>query len=130
MKECINEPKVIEVDKENGFVATVRYNTDSKQIFLNFYSNIVSDATFTIQKEELKIIEYLGNPNIVLRLGKSEFGEQMIFEYKVVKNQKEYKSASTNPFEKLEYYLPKEQGIKFLKFVLEMIEKLGISHSA
>lgn len=69
-----------------------------------------------------KNIVYSGNPKINLRLGDSKFGEEIFFELWCDGEVKE--TPKRTHHDSIEIYLPKDEGIKFLKYAISHFEEV------
>jgi hypothetical protein len=92
-----------------GFV--FNKEVDNKEnIFVKCFSNIETNAVVSINGKNIVV---KGNPKISARIGNSKFGNELLFEFLIKEKISEYDSHST--YKSLEYYLPLEEGIKFLE---------------
>jgi len=74
------------------------------------YSNIVGDCVVTVRGKNL---HFKGRSNLFMRDGKSKFGDELCFYFKIEKLESEYETTSKH--ECVEFYLPKEFGLEFLE---------------
>jgi hypothetical protein len=70
-----------------------------------------------------KNIEIPVRPNITARHGESKYGDELVVQLVVVGEPREYPKKS--PEKHIEFYLPKEFGIKFLKDTISFFEGKG-----
>ena len=80
--------------------------------------NYKTDAVLTWQN---KNIVFVGNSDIILRKGDSDFGEQIILQLYIDKAKEVYKTKTKHSM--MEIYLPKEDGIKILKEAIKYFEE-------
>ena len=93
-------------------------NWDGKEnSYLNCYSNIETNAV--ICDKNINTV-FKGNPKIVVRKGKSTFGNEMLFQFLIKKEVEQYPANSD--YKVIEYYLPLEEGVEFLKNSIKFIE--------
>lgn len=86
--------------------------------YLNCYSNIDTNADVCINDKN-HILR--GNPKIIARVGDSKFGEEIVFQFLIKEIKETYEKVSK--YDTIEYYLPLEEGIKFLEKSLGFLRK-------
>lgn len=86
-------------------------------VFLSAYSNKLSEAVVSMDGKNVKLS---GNPKMVLRLGNSQFGDQLVFEFLIKEKKEEFKKRSD--WDSIEWYLPIEY-LSFLKDALNFFEQ-------
>jgi hypothetical protein len=93
-------------------------NNDIKgRLYMNGYPNILSNCNVGINGKNMA---FKGKPKIFTRHGESEFGEELVFSFLIEKPITEYKINSKHNV--LEFYLPKDKGIQFLKEYIAFLE--------
>jgi len=94
---------------------------DKQREYYTAYSNHTSKAVVHLKNQNI-IIE--GNPKISVRIGKSKFGEEVIFE--LLRTGTIETTKKRTGYDSVEIYLPKDKGIKFLEETLKFLkEKLN-----
>jgi len=94
-------------------------NKDTKgKRFLNGYPNIRTNCNVAFKDKNMV---FKGKPKIFVRNGESEFGEEIGFSFLIEGVITDYKVNSIHDC--VEFYLPKDKGIQFLKEFIKFLEE-------
>lgn len=81
--------------------------------YLKAYSNKLGNCVFTFAGKNQ---HFQGRTNLFIRKGKSKFGKELCFYFKIDKLKSEY--LTPTKYDCVEFYLPEEYGIEFLEQAL------------
>lgn len=93
------------------------FKDSSGRKYVNCYANAETEATITVNG---RVLVLKGTPKIVLRRGSSVYGEQFLFQFLVKEVKQEYDAKTEH--ETVEFYLPAEEGLSFLKESVQYLE--------
>lgn len=93
-------------------------NDNEGRTYITAYAHPNSQAVVSIGEKNV-IID--GTVKLELRVGKSQFGEQIIFSF--IRDGKIELTKRRTKFDIIEFYLPKELGIDFIKKAVEHFEQ-------
>ena len=86
-----------------------------------YWNSYYKDDLNAIACFDGKNIVFKGTPKIVLRKGKSDFGDEILFQFLIKEKTKEYDSNSDHQV--LEFYLDSKEGLQFLKDTIKFFEE-------
>jgi len=100
---------------------TLTTNKDNKgrEYLVNYFGNMGDKVEACLT---LNGVVYVLSvvPKLVLRRGESAFGEQIFFDFRIDEVKHEYKTSTQ--FQGFELYLPKDEGLSFVREWLKYIE--------
>lgn len=94
-------------------------NRDAKgRKYYNGYANLVTNAVVSFGNN----IQFSGKPKLVIREGDSVFGDELLFQFFILEKAKDY--TRNTEHNTIEFYLPKEFGLKFCQDMLDYYWKV------
>jgi len=97
--------------------------------FLKAFANIPASAVISL-KEMGKNLIVRGNFKLSIRIGKSKFGQEVIFELLRFQDVKVEEALKNTHHDSVEIYLPQERGILFLEEAIDKINEFYKSEGA
>ena len=91
--------------------------------YVKTFAGRKSEAVISCSRINKDNLVLKGEPKLSFRLGESRFGEQLVFEFLVEKSVPIRCLEKRSEYDTLEWYLPLEEGLKYLKEATRHLEE-------